>query len=138
MTYLEPILQSIAAGIGVIITALIGIYVPRLIASLETQTGIQLTAQQQATVLGAATTAAGILQTQLDQGVLKLEHITVDNPAIVAQAAAAVARVPAAAAALDKSVPSMAATIVGLVDTSPKPPTIVVPVTASPAVLAAA
>lgn len=116
---LDPIIQSIIAGIALLMTGLIGIYVPKAIAAFERRTGVQVTAQQQATVMGAATTAAGILQTQLDQGLIKLEHIAVDNPDVLAQAAAAVARVPVAAAALDKSVPSMAATIVGLVDTSP-------------------
>jgi hypothetical protein len=135
---LAPIIQAIIAAIALAMTTLVGIYVPKAIAAFTTRTGIQLTDQQRATVMGAATTAAGIIRTQLDQGVLKLEHITVDNPAVLAQAQAAIARVPDAAAALSKSVPSMAETIVGLVDTSPKPPTIVVPVAPSPAMLAVA
>jgi hypothetical protein len=116
-----PIIQAIIAGIGVAITALIGIYVPRAITALDKWIGLQLTAQQQAAVMQAATTAAGILQTKLDQGVVRIAHIDVNDPAVVNEAQAALARVPQAAAALDKTVPSMAATIVGLVDTSPKP-----------------
>ncbi len=125
--YLAPIIQAITAGIALVITGLIGIYVPKAIAAFERRTGVQVTAQQQATILGAATTAAGILQTKLDQGLLQIAHIAVDDPAVVSQATQAIARVPQAAAALDKSVPSMAATIVGLVDTTPKPTIIVAP-----------
>ncbi len=125
----DPIIQSVIAGIGLAIAGLIGVYVPKAIAAFERRTGIQLTAQQQATVMGAAATGAGIIQTMLDQGRMKLEHVTVDNPTVRAEAAAAINRVPNAAAALDKSVPSMAATIVGLVDTTPKPaPVIPLPV----------
>jgi hypothetical protein len=116
-----PIIQAVLAGIALLITTLIGIYVPRAIAAVEARTGIQVSAQMQATVMQAATTAAGILQTKLDQGVLKITHITVTDPTVEAEAVAALARVPVAAAAMNKSLPSMIATIVGLVDTAPKP-----------------
>lgn len=122
-----PIIQSVIAGIAAVITALIAIYVPKAIAAFEKRTGIQLTDQQRSQVMSAAATAAGILETQLDQGALKLEHVTPTNPAIVEQAQAAIARVPVAAAALNKSVPSMAETIVGLMDTAPKAPVILLP-----------
>lgn len=122
-----PIIQSVIAGIAAVIAALIAIYVPKAIAAFEKRTGIQLTDQQRSQVMSAAATAAGILETQLDQGALKLEHVTPTNPAIVEQAQAAIARVPVAAAALNKSVPSMAETIVGLMDTSPKPVVVLPP-----------
>jgi hypothetical protein len=54
----------------------------------------------------------------LDQGLLELAHVTPTNPVIKALAQEAIDRVPHAAAALDKDVPSMAQTIVGLVNTS--------------------
>lgn len=121
-----PILNALIALIALVMTTLIGIYVPKGIAAFTARTGIILTAQQQQTVKDSANTAKGIVQTMLDQGALKLEHVTPDNPVIVAQARAAIDRVPNAAAAMNKSVPSMAETIVGLVDTSPKTPTVVV------------
>lgn len=116
-----PIIQSVTAGIALALTSVIGIFVPKAIAAFEARTGIELTAQQQATVMGAATTAAGIIQTKLDQGVLNLADVHAGNPTIITEALAAIARVPDAAAAMNKSAPSMAETIVGLVDTSPKP-----------------
>jgi hypothetical protein len=116
-----PIIQAVLTGIALLITTLIGIYVPRAIAAVEARTGIQVSAQMQATVMQAATTAAGILQTKLDQGVLKITHINVTDPTVAAEAVAALARVPDAAAAMNKSLPSMIETIVGLVDTAPKP-----------------
>jgi hypothetical protein len=124
-----PIIQTIIAGIAAVIAALISIYVPKAIAAFEARTHIQLTDQQRSQVMSAASTAAGILETQLDQGALKLEHVTPTNPAILAQAQAAIARVPDAAAALNKTVPSMAETIVGLMDT--KPPVAVLPLAPS-------
>lgn len=120
MTYLGPIIQALIAGIALVMTTLIGIYVPKAIAAFEARTGIHLTDQQRAQVMGAAVTGAGILRTKLDQGVLQLEHIAVTNPDVLAEAQAAIDRVPVAAGALGKSVPSMAATIVGLLDTTPK------------------
>lgn len=117
----DPIIQAFVAAIGLAITTLVGIFVPKALAAFQERTGIQLSAQQQATVMAAAQTAAGILQTKLDQGALKIEHIDVGNSAVLEQARAALARVPVAAAAMNKTLPSMAETIVGLVDTTPRP-----------------
>lgn len=125
------LVQAVLAAVAVLLGTLITIYVPRAIAAFEQMSGAALTAQQQETVMTAARTGAGILETMLDQGAVKLEHIKPDNPAVRAQAAAAIARVPTAAAALNKSIPSMAETIVGLVDTSPKPPVVALAATPS-------
>lgn len=116
------IIQGVFALVATVATALIGIFVPRAITAFETRTGIQLTDQQIAQVTAAAQTAAGILQTKLDQGRIGMADVTLSNAAVVLEAQAAVARVPHAAAALDKTVSSMAETIVGLVNTTPKPP----------------
>lgn len=112
------IIQGVFATIAAIAVALVGILVPRFITAFERRTGIQLTDQQIAQVTAAAQTAAGILQTKLDQGRISLADVTVNNATVVAQAQAAIARVPHATAALDTTVPSMAETIIGLVDTS--------------------
>lgn len=121
MSPFQMALQSLDAVMATVILGLISIYVPRAMAAFEKRTGVQISAAQQATVLGAATTAAGILQTKLDQGVLQIGHISVNDPAVVAEAIAAIARVPDAAEATEKSTVSMAETIVGLVDTTPRP-----------------
>jgi hypothetical protein len=115
----DPIIQAVIAAIALALTTLIGIYVPKGIAAFEKRTGVDLTTQQTAGVMQAAQTGAGILETQLAQGAIKLEHLTPTNPVVVEQAQKAIARVPVYAAAIDKTVPSMAETIVGLVSASP-------------------
>jgi hypothetical protein len=112
------IMQTVVAGLGMVVTAMISVLVPRAIAAFETRTGIQLTAQQEAKVLQSAMTAKGILETKLDQRILTIDHIDPSNPAVLSEAAAAIARVPAAAAALGKTTSYMAETIVGMVDTA--------------------
>jgi hypothetical protein len=113
-----PVLQAVVAAA---FTGLFGLFAPRALAVAEARTGIKLTEQQRQTLLGAAQTAAGILQTKLDQGVLNIGRINTTDPAVLNEASAAIARVPVAAAALQKSVSSMAETIVGMVDTAAKP-----------------
>lgn len=118
---LTPIIQVALTAIATAVTGLLALYVPRAIAAFETRTGIQLTAQQQATVMGAAQTGAGLLETMLDKGAIALDQVSPTNPAILGLAKDALARVPVEAVAMDKSVASMAATIVGLADTTPTP-----------------
>lgn len=122
-------LQSVEAVFAAVILGLISIYVPKLLAAFTARTGVQISAAQVASVQGAAVTGAGILQTKIDQGILSIGHITVGDPAVVEEAAAAIARVPDAAAAINKSPTSMAETIIGLVDTTPRP-ALAVPVAA--------
>jgi hypothetical protein len=116
-----PIIQSVIAGIGLVLTALIGIYVPKAIAAFTARTGVQVSTQLQATIMGAANTEVGIIQTKLAQGTLTFGQIRTDDPAVLAHAAAAIDRVPDAAAAMNKTVPSMAQTIVGMVGNKTAP-----------------
>lgn len=114
---LTAIVQPILAVIGAVIASLLAIYVPKALAAFQARTKIQLTDQQRATVLGAVKTAAGIIETSLDQGLLRVAHIEVANPTVRAQAAAAINAVPIAAAALNLTVDGVARMIVGVVDT---------------------
>jgi hypothetical protein len=131
---LDGLVQSALAVVSMVLTGLIAVYVPRALNVFEAKTGVQLTEQQQATVLQAAQTARGILETKLDQGIVHIGQIAFTDPAVVEQANAAIARVPDAAARLGKSVHSLAEIIVGLVDTqsrtapkvvAPAPPVVV-------------
>jgi hypothetical protein len=119
-----PIINALIAAIALTMTVLVNKYVPLGIAAFQARTGILLTAQQTASVKDAAITAKGIAETMMDQGALRLENIKPTDPAIIKLAQDAIARVPASALAIDKSTSSMAETITGLVDTSPKPPVI--------------
>jgi hypothetical protein len=114
---LSPIVQPILAVIGTVIASLLAIYIPRAIAVLQARTKIQLTDQQRATVLDAVRTAAGMIETRLDQGAMRVAHVDIANPAIRAEAAAAIDAVPMAAAALDMTVDGVARMIVGAIDT---------------------
>lgn len=115
---LIPIVQPIIATAGVVvITGLLGIYVPKALAAFQARTGIMLTDQQRATVLDAVQTGAGLLETDLDKGALQVAHININNPAILAQASSVIAAVPVAASALGMTTDSVARMLVGAVDT---------------------
>jgi hypothetical protein len=114
---LTVIVQPILAVVGTVIASLLAIYLPKALAAFQTRTKIQLTDQQRATVLGAVKTAAGILETSLDQGLLRVAHVDIANPTVRAQAAAAINAVPLAAAALNLTVDGVARMIVGAIDT---------------------
>jgi hypothetical protein len=114
---LSVIVQPILAVTGAVIASLLAIYVPKALAAFQARTNIQLTDQQRATVLGAVRTAAGVIETSLDQGVLRVAHVDIANPTVRAEAAAAINAVPVAAAALNMTVDGVARMIVGAVDT---------------------
>jgi hypothetical protein len=118
-----PIFSALIAGCALAITGLIGVLVPRAIAAFERRTGVQLTDQQRAAVMQAARTEAGMLETALQQGVVRLSQVTPTNGAMLDRAAAALARVPESAAAVGTTPAAMAAIIVGATDTAKAVPT---------------
>lgn len=120
MLDLTPIIQPILAVIGAVIAGLLAIYLPKAITAFQDRTGIILTEQQRATLTGAVRTAAGVLETDLDKGVLQVAQIHVNNPAVLTQAQAALSAVPRAAAALGMTTDGVARMIVGAVDTTPR------------------
>jgi len=115
---LSAVVQPLLAVIGTVISGLLAIYVPRGLAAFQQRTGIQLSDQQRAVVLGAVRTAAGVVETKLDQGVMRAGHVEIANPVVRAEAVAAINAVPAAAAALNLTVDRVARMIVGAVDTA--------------------
>jgi hypothetical protein len=115
---LSTIMQPIFALLGTVITGVLAIYVPKALAAFQAQIRLQLTDQQRATVLGAVRTAAGMIETTLDQGAMRVAHVDIANPAVRAEAVNAINAVPNAAASLNMNVDSMARMIVGAVDVS--------------------
>ena len=115
---LYAIVQPILAVIGATIAGLIAIYVPKAIAAFEKRTGIELTEDQRKTMIGAVQTAAGMVETKLDQGAMQLAHVNVANPQIRAEATAAINAVPVAAAALGMTVDGVSRMIVAATDTA--------------------
>jgi hypothetical protein len=114
---LAPIVQPIIAAAGAVITGLLAIYVPKAIAAFEARTEIVLSAQQQDTIRGAVKTAAGQIETLIDQEVMSVADVHTENPTVIALADAALRAVPDAMSALGMTPASVAKMIVGAVDT---------------------
>lgn len=123
----DPVIQAIIAGIALVLTTLIGIYVPRAIAAFEKRTGVQVTDQERTAIYSALKTATGLIQTKLDTGVLKATDITPENRTVVAVVKEALDRVPDAVKAQGTTLATAAAIAVAPVDTKPVPPVIIVP-----------
>ena len=115
---LTPIINPILSVVGLIIAGLLTSYVPKLITAFEARTGIHLTDQQRTTIEGSVKTAAGEVETLIDQGVLHVSQVHVSDPTVLARARAAIDAAPAAAAALGISESDMARLVVGAVDTA--------------------
>ena len=128
---LVPIVQPVLAVAGTVIAGVLAIYIPLGLSAFTRRTGIILTDQQRATVIGAVNTAKGMLETDIDNGVISAAHINVSNPVVLAQALSVINAVPTAATALGVTPDSVARMIVGAVDTTPRP--VVAPVVVAPA-----
>lgn len=114
---LSPIVQPTLAVIGLVLAGLFAAYVPKLLAAFQARTGIMLSAQQSAAILGFVQTSAGVIETKLDQGALQIAHVNVGNPTILAEAQSIIAAAPVAAAGLGMTEAGVAKMIVGAVDT---------------------
>lgn len=115
---LATIVQPVLATVGVVITALLSVYIPKGFSLLQVKTGLTFTDQQRTAFLGAVQTGAGILETELDKGALKIAHINISNPAVLAQAQAVINATPQAAAAFGMTVEGTARMLIGKVDTA--------------------
>jgi hypothetical protein len=122
---LSQLIQSLMALIGLVLTTLIGIYVPRAIAAFEARTAVHLTQQQRDAIMGAVTTEAGLIQNDLNTGLLKATDIRPNNPVMQQRAAQMLDRVPASAQADGTTRDTAAKLIVARVDTSAKPVAVV-------------
>ena len=115
-----PIAQAIIGAVGIVITTLAGIYVPKVLAAMERRTHIALTDQERAAIQSAITTAAGLVQNKLDTGVLRPRDITPGNAVVMAETDRALASVPNAVAAQGTSLETASAMVAARVDI-PKP-----------------
>jgi hypothetical protein len=89
-------------------------------AEYRRRTGVAINDQQIASVQAALNTAAGIIQTQIDQGKLKVSDVTPGNPKVIDQVQAAILSVPDSAAGQKLSEANAARIVVGKVNTAPK------------------
>lgn len=118
---LTTIIQAFEGVLATVITGLIITYVPKALAAFQAHTGVVLTENQRQTFLDATKTAAGILETRLDQGLMSIEHINITNAAVAAQAQAVINAVPRAAAALGMTQAATTRILIGMVDTAAHP-----------------
>jgi hypothetical protein len=129
---MNPIFQEALAVVfsvlGAVLTTLIGIYIPRIIAVAERLAHIRLTEQQVASLNAAANTGAALLTQKLRDGVLTVQHLTPTSPTVLAEAAAALSRVPDAAAGQQTSVQGFANVIAARVGQPVLPAVPAVPV----------
>ena len=116
-----PIAQAIIGAVGIVITTLAGIYVPKVLAAMERRTHIALTDQERAAIQSAVVTAAGLVQNKLDTGVLRPKDITPGNAVVMAETDRALASVPGAVAAQGTSLETASAMVAARVDIVPKP-----------------
>ena len=115
---LSPIVQPIIAVAGAVIAALLAIYVPKGLAAFQARTGIMLNDQQRSVIQGFVSTAAGTIETKLDQKVMQVSQVHVANPAVLAEAQSILAAAPVAAGALGMTVEGVGKMIVGAVNTA--------------------
>lgn len=118
---LTTIIQAFEGVLATVITGLIITYVPKALAAFQAHTGVVLTENQRQTFLDAAKTAAGIIETRIDQGLMGIEHVNITNWAIANQAQAVINAVPRAAAALGMTQDATARILIGMVDTAAHP-----------------
>ena len=125
---LDPLLQLVS----LVLIGLAPVFANYVVHILHAKAHVDLTAAQVATVHDAADTAAGVLITQLARGEIQLEHLHVDNPAVIAAAQVAINAVPEAAGKLNVTIPDLAQIIVGRVGhaiaADPTTPTVGTPV----------
>lgn len=117
MLDLSPIVQPTLAVIGLVIAGMIATYLPKALTAFQARTGILLTDQQRATILGFVQTSAGAIETKLDQGALAVAQVHVANSTVLAEAQSILAAAPIAAAGLGMTEAGVAKMIVGAVDT---------------------
>ena len=114
---LQPVLQPVLDVAGLLIMGGLAHYGPRAIKAFETYTGIQLSDQQQAKLMAAVNTAAGVIETRIDQQALSVAHVTVANDAVANEAKAIMLALPELAADLGLTEDGVAKMIVAKVDT---------------------
>lgn len=123
----QPIIQAIIAALAAIIVAISGLigtlivmFARRGIAAMEKRTGIMMTEQDRAAIMGAVTTDVGLIQTKLDLGLMRPTEVLPSSVPMLRAAAQLLDRVPDAATREATTVDTVAAMIAARVDTTPR------------------
>lgn len=123
----QPIIQAIIAALAAIIVAISGLigtlivmFARRGIAAMEKRTGIMMTEQDRAAIMGAVTTDVGLIQTKLDLGLMRPTEVLPSSAPMLRAAAQLLDRVPDAATREATTVDTVAAMIAARVDTTPR------------------
>ncbi len=123
MTFTDwiPVLQALIAAAGVLLSTVLSISIPFAIAAFERRTQTTVDAREIQNLHDAASTAAGILTTQLQQGLVRLSEIRPESVKVMDAAHTALATVPDSAKGQNVLSPQMARMIVARTDTTAKP-----------------
>ena len=108
----DPLIQALATLLTVVI-------IPWGVWEYRQRTNLQETDQQRKAVMQAMDTAKGLVETAMDQGLLRPSEVKPDNRVIQREAEEALARVPEAAKAQGTTIDAAAKMIVARVDTKP-------------------
>lgn len=108
--FLDPLVNVLVAALAAYLTQ-------KAIHAFQTHVGVTLTTQQRDTVLAAVKTAAGIIETNIDHGIIRTIDVYSEHGMVQAQASAVLNIVPQAAAAFGLNKQDVARMIVGAVDT---------------------
>jgi hypothetical protein len=92
-------------------------YPDQIIDLVQRNTGLHVTDQQRASIKAAAQTAAGQIETMIDQGIMSVSEVHEDHPKLLSVVRSAMARNPEAVAGQAVTEPHLAQMVVGLVDT---------------------
>lgn len=116
--------QSVLGLASAVIATLFAIYGPKAVAAFEKWTNTQWTEQQRQIVLSAAQTAAGNIETAIDQKRMTVADVYKDHDIVQTQVKAVAARPPviAAMSALDMDSKYLSHIVVGKVNTGNRAP----------------
>lgn len=117
---LVPLVQPILEVTGLVIAGMIVRYVPKILLLVEQYLHLKFTDQQNAVFLQEVQTAAGVVETKLDQGVLNISHVDINNPEMRAAASEIIKSIPGIVDKLGYTAKEVATAIVGAVDTAPR------------------
>lgn len=120
----STVAQAVLGLASAVIATLVAIYAPKIIDLFAKKTNTEWTAEQRQIVLSAAQTAAGNIETAIDQKRMTVTDVHQDHPIVEAQVQAVATRPPviAAMSALDMTPKYLSHIVVGKVNTGNRAP----------------
>ncbi len=118
----SSVLQPVLQVVGMVLIGFLLKYLAQLLQTANAHFNLKLTDQQLSAVTDAVNTAAGVIETMIDQKAMSVAHVTVTNEHVRTQAQNIIDAAPSIAAMLGLTVSSVSQMIVGAVDTGSRTP----------------